>query len=216
MKPVKNPAGVFIETGTNPVYRNLKKFLGEEVMSSGATGIYKSLREAWKDECSTLAIGKTKDANRYYNVYSNQLLLPDFYEQLWSECTSREKLLLLDIARDGLYNYKNTQGICNLYLKGLLMYDKEKHLQIMSLSFRNFIICQGESKLTVELEKEAKSTSTWKSIQTPVLILIICIGVFFFVTQENLVNRAGALIPTLTGAVSLAASLFGKRTEKSA
>ncbi len=173
---------------------------------------YKSLKEVWEKEYAYERMNKIKMADLEDRILFNQYHLSEFYEEIWKSCDDQEKYFLYDMARDSFINYKNTQMVQRLLYKGILV-PYEQGVRIMSVSFRNYILEKEGDKEITTLKDQFQTEGTWGKIRTPVLVGITAIGIFLFVTQEDLLQRVAALVPTFSAIVGLGTLILGSKTK---
>ena len=83
---------------------------------------------------------------------------------------------------------------------------------MISVSFRNFILeKKGDAEIS-KLKSEFHHQGSWSKVRTPVLITIAAVCIFLFITQEDLMQRIAALVPTLTALFGLGGLLLGSRS----
>jgi hypothetical protein len=148
----------------------------------------------------------------------NQLLIEvgerseHHYREIWETCTPAEKLVLGQIAEEGLVNEKTERTVRMLMARGLVR--REPNFVVMNETFRQFVISASARAEVAMLEQQA--TSTWDAIRWPFMVLLIGSLTFFFATQHELFNTAlgvlTGLAATLPALVKMA-SLFGGRKE---
>jgi hypothetical protein len=134
------------------------------------------------------------------------------YHRLWNDCIDEEKYLLYDMSRDGFMNSKKVNVIQQLLYKGLLI-NKDEELRIMSVSFRNFILDKRNSQELSSLSQKFHLQGSWAKLRTPVLVIITAIGAFLFITQQDLLQRMTALVPTLSAVLGLGALVLGSKSQ---
>jgi len=181
------------------------KFLEDERRDADVERLWKDvLPYAWHPDRPALDI--------------NQLLIEvgerseNHYRQIWETCTPAEKLVLGQIAEEGLVNEKTERTVRMLMARGLVR--REPNFVVMNETFRQFVLSAASRAEVAALEEQA--TSTWDSIRWPLLVLLAGSLAFFFATQHELFNTAlgilTGLAATLPALVKMA-SLFGDRKE---
>jgi hypothetical protein len=133
-----------------------------------------------------------------------------YYAALWSNCSSEEKLILYDLAEDELVNSKNVYTIQNLLSKGLII--EENGLEVMNSSFRNYILTIIEPSEALLMEKEISRRSTWPVINALILIVLLALGVFLLMIQEDM-NKTITIITGFITSVPLIVKLFAAISE---
>ena len=66
---------------------------------------------------------------------------------------------------------------------------------------------QNLSKRTGQLAKE----DTWKKFKTPLLVLLTCVGVFIFFTQDTIYQKVTGLLASSTSLLPLLTNLFNSK-----
>ena len=174
---------------------------------------YTSLKKLWKQEYSYQGSDKSKITEAEKKILYNQYHLSAFYEKLWKPCSNEEKYFLYDISTDGFINYKKINLVQQLLYKGLLINCDHEELKIMSVSFRNYILDKKESPEISKLKDQFHIQGTWGKLRTPVLIAITAIGSFLFITQQDLLQRVAALVPTLSAILGLGTLILGSKSQ---
>jgi hypothetical protein len=133
-----------------------------------------------------------------------------YYREIWATCTPAEKLVLGQVAEEGLVNEKTKMTVRLLMARGLIR--RQPHFVLMNETFRQFVLSPYVRSEVAELEEQ--SSGTWDVIRWPFLVVLITILSFFFATQQELsksvlgVVAAGA---TVLPAVVKIVSMFGDR-----
>ncbi|MDQ3109591.1 MAG: cache domain-containing protein [Bacteroidota bacterium] len=133
-----------------------------------------------------------------------------YYNSIWASLSEEEQYILYDIAQDGLVNLKNREVLTMLLNKGLLVY--ENRFRMMNESFRNFVLSEVSADDALELERKVKETGSWNYFRTPVVIILITIALFIFITQEETFNSIIAFITTFAVAIPIIFRLLGMIT----
>ncbi len=137
-----------------------------------------------------------------------------YYNSIWSSLSEEEQYILYDIAQDGLVNLKNREVLTMLLNKGLLIY--ENRFRMMNESFRNFVLSEVSADDALELERKVKETGSWNYFRTPVVIILITIALFIFITQEETYNNIIAFITTFAAGIPILFRLIGMITSMKA
>ncbi len=134
-------------------------------------------------------------------VLSIQDTAESYYYYLWMCCTSFEKLLLFDLAQDGIINTKNTSVVRQLAQKGLIRL--ENGVELINESFRNFILssyAEEEVSIISPLINKRGSWSRYRGIILLVLIsgfIFIMLSGEFFNKMLTFLTAGAALVPLL-------------------
>ncbi|MEJ2596431.1 MAG: hypothetical protein P8100_15185, partial [bacterium] len=120
------------------------------------------------------------------------------YFAVWNSLEEREKLLIYDLAQDGLVNYKNLPVIFNLLNRGILVFDHSNRLRLFDDSFANFVLTIISSDEALEIEKMSKQSGNWSNLKLPFYTIVAGVLIFLFTTQAELFS---GLIRWLTTAI---------------
>ena len=138
-------------------------------------------------------------------VLKIQNTLEQYYFILWSSLTMEEKLIVYDLAEDGLVNTRNNHAIFVLKNKGLFKYENGQ-LKLFNKSFRNFVLTSIGPQEAAKLESNISSVSSWKRYKTPSLILVT--GLLFFILYSDQQRFNDVIIPYVTSFIAIIPLLF--------
>lgn len=127
-----------------------------------------------------------------------------YYQAIWAICSSDEKLTLFHLAQDGLLSFKNPD-IQRLMRRGLIV--REPSLRIMNESFRRFVLTKSHPDQIVAWRKGA--TSSWDTLKGPLLMGLMGVALFIFITQQDVFNSTVTLLSTFTGMLPVLFKLIG-------
>lgn len=147
-----------------------------------------------------------KDTNSNFNessesIEKNDILLEKqsvyqlYYYAIWNSFEEKEKLLLYDLAQDGLANYRNLETINVLVKKGILVYS-ELRLKIFDDSFSNFILSNIDRNESLQIELKAKQSGNWSNLRFPIMMVVFAIFIFLFITQQDKLNAMVGWVAT--------------------
>jgi len=128
-------------------------------------------------------------------------LANNFYMGIWRSLSSDEKFILYDLAADGLVNLHNTFAVGQLMNKGLILEEKEGHLQIFNRSFRHFIMSSLTDKEVSRLRMLHKQHSNWSNLQGPLLLIVLAVFVFLAIAQEGLYSKVIGVISGMAAGI---------------
>lgn len=134
-----------------------------------------------------------------------------FHAMLWGESlglTPLHRLLLLDMAIDGLINGRNLPEIGQLINKGILCI-RDGRLTFTDPTFRAYLLTQQHAPEEIVLRKEVNSTSTWEMLHLPVMIAVIAIAAFIFFTQEDIYRQILAAVTAASTIIPALPKIFG-------
>jgi len=113
-----------------------------------------------------------------------------YYHALWNTCSSEEKLTLVQLATHQLVSSYNP-SLPGLLRRGLVF--KEPFLRPMNHSFTRFVAAQGTPE-NVQDWKGASQNSLWEILRYPLLIALVVVAGFLFVSQRDLYNSTLAFV----------------------
>jgi hypothetical protein len=129
-----------------------------------------------------------------------------FYRAIWTGCSKDDRLVLRQLAEEGVINRQNALAIANLLRSGLVRRDPTFH--IMNETFRRFILEELSANELAELEHEGVLLP-WGSITTMLLTgALFLIGVILL-TQQQLMDAWVGYVPMLAPAVPTVLKLLG-------
>jgi hypothetical protein len=135
-----------------------------------------------------------------------------YFAGLWSSCREDEKLLLFQLAHNGLANGKNRRTLRRLMARGLVR--RNPNLELFSESFRLYVIEAAERENIVAIARESRGASTWDSLRLPFFVIIISFLLVLFATQKDMLTTTTALATALTTGLPLLMKLVGAFAEK--
>jgi len=118
-----------------------------------------------------------------------------YYNHLFNSCSTSEKLTLFHLAKDRLLSHRDPD-VGRLLRTELIVRDGDIHL--LNESFRQFVTLPEQMKFTTELEESARSISPWHTLKIPILVVLVAITIFLFVTQRDLYTSALAIVTAVT------------------
>ncbi|RMH31118.1 MAG: hypothetical protein D6690_17145 [Nitrospirae bacterium] len=146
----------------------------------------------------------TRHAQATVEKEQEQLLRP-YYHAIWTSCTDDEKLALFYLAKDRFLHAENP-ALRRLLCKGLAVLQPD--LQLMSASFRRFVMATANDSQIVQLEQRSPG-SFWQTVSWPLGIALLLLAAFLFVTQEQVRSAAGASLSLLPAILPVAIKLVG-------
>lgn len=183
-----------VQTGqTDPVVEELCKTLRKEcIINPKMTEIAKGILS--DRNCQTLS--------REQLVNEIMSRAKPYYQVLWSTCSAAEKLVLIQIAEEGVPNLKNAGVVRGLLRRKLLR--SRPYIKLMNESFRRFVLAvyQPDDILAEE------TSSRWNSIKAPLLLMTAALLVFLFMTQQEFLNETIALVSTFVALIPALIKMF--------
>ena len=140
--------------------------------------------------------------------------LKPVYTELWNTLTISQKFILYDFALDGFSNYKAGKDLQTLISKGLLFFD-DLRLSPMTLSFQEFVLGKKDDPELKDFQVITAKEDTWKKFRSPLLILLTALGIFIFLTQQEVYQKVTGLLAALTTLVPLLSNLLNRSSGKS-
>ncbi len=133
-----------------------------------------------------------------------------YYAGLWASCSSAEKLLLQQLAKQGLVNGKNRKSIRRLIARGLVR--RAPHIRVFSETFRRYVLELSNSQNLTAMEEQ--SAGLWTSLRVPMGLVTLTIAVIFFASQKDLLNVTTGVVTGLAAGLPALAKLVGMITER--
>jgi hypothetical protein len=155
----------------------------------------KSYREDQIEEYSDSLIFKLQITSQY------------FYTYVWQSLTKEEKLLLYDLAEDGLVNSYDSHNLSMLIAKGLLVWDNGS-LTLFNKGFRNFILTAIGTTEAKRIKDQVKDTGNWGTLKTPLNLVILAILFFLILSQQESYSRVITYITTVGAGFSAIIRIF--------
>lgn len=124
---------------------------------------------------------------------------------IWNCLTGYEKIVLYDLADDGLINVKNKPMIRHLMTKNLI--ESKPLPELYAPAFRDFINKNMNPGTVKTLEKKMGITGRWKYTQYLILLFLIPLAVFILISQgfsiEKIFGIFAGILTVVTGALKL-------------
>lgn len=118
-----------------------------------------------------------------------------YYNHLWNSCSIPEKVTLYHLAKDRLLSHRDPD-IQPLLRRKLIVRDTDLHL--LNDSFRQFIKSTEKVAFVTKQEDEAKKASPWHMLKGPILVGLVAVTIFFFVTQRDVYTSSLAIVTAVT------------------
>ncbi len=126
------------------------------------------------------------------------------YDLIWSTSTKEEKLVLIQLAREGLLNFKNREIIRQLLKRKLI---ELSPLHLANITFKDYVESADDMESILRWGA-TKVDSKWANVRKPLLFLLTGIIAFLVISQPNALNSWLAVIPAITGIIPLLLRLF--------
>jgi len=131
-----------------------------------------------------------------------------YYHALWSICSTSEKLLLHNLAKDRLVCSRNAE-LESLLSRGILV--SSPHLKLMNESFQRFVIAESTPE-EVLLWSHGKQTGAFSRWRMPAFALLFALALFLFVSQRDVYERAFAIVSAVAVGIPTVLKLLGMIT----
>jgi hypothetical protein len=132
------------------------------------------------------------------------------YSYIWNNISRMEKMILFDLADDGMLNFKNRFLINRLRMKGLL--EMNPYPRIFTPSFQYFLKFSIRPEETKRLESKLSRQGKWKNTRYLLLLILIPLAGFVFISQgtsiEKVIGIFTGVLALLSGAMRLMDTSF--------
>lgn len=118
-----------------------------------------------------------------------------YYAHLWNSCSPGERQTLVHLAQDRLLSHRDPD-IETLLRRELIV--REYDLRLFNESFRQFVKSADRVSFVVEQDKQTQHGSLWQTLKVPILVAMLGITAFLFLTQQDLYSRSLALVTGIT------------------
>lgn len=133
-----------------------------------------------------------------------------YHQALWATCSQDERCALIHLALDGLISSKNTD-LRRLMKRGLVVLDPG--LRLMDESFRRFVISAAHGE-DIDAWRQADG-SNWELLKAPLLLILLSVSLFLFVTQKEIYDSSVSFVSALTAGLAALFKLLGMFQKKS-
>ncbi len=120
---------------------------------------------------------------------------------IWDNLTSYEKIVLYDLADDGLLNRKNKTMIQRLVNKKLIV--PYPYPRLFSEDFRSFVNRSLDPNDVKIIEKKLGLKGKWRNIQYLILLILVPLSTFILISQgmsiEKIFGIFAGIITVVTG-----------------
>jgi hypothetical protein len=132
-----------------------------------------------------------------------------YYRSLWTSCSMEERLLLRQVAEEGLVNPHDRDVLLALMRKGLVVRDPA--FRLMNEDFARFVKRAVPARTIAEWERQVAGTP-WSSVRTAVVTFALAGAGFVAFTQQQIVSAWVGFLPALAPAlvIPVARELVGK------
>jgi hypothetical protein len=120
------------------------------------------------------------------------------YSLIWETLSKDEKLVLAQVAHEGLINPSNRVVVEQLMKKGLIVRDPT--FQLLNRSFTSFVISALPPHTMEEWEQEGVRLP-WSTLRIGLLTAVAALGVFLYLTQQSLFESVAAYVAGIAAAI---------------
>jgi hypothetical protein len=144
--------------------------------------------------CSTLSFPENASASDVLDAL--RLRAEAHYRELWHACSTLEKLILRQMAEEGVVNLRNRELLSELIRKGLVVADQQNPKpRLMNHSFRKFVLNEDMPAGAKNLE-ELRGES-WDVLHNFIWPALFVGGLFLIVTQRKYFNDMLPLVSAI-------------------
>jgi hypothetical protein len=122
-----------------------------------------------------------------------------YYRCIWELCSREERLVLIQLAQDGLINPKRHDIVRRLARRGLIILDP--HYRLMNRTFARFV-AEAEPRSRVAEWERTSSHVSWSRLGTPLYSLAAVVIAILLFTEQALLTNILAVATTAVGALS--------------
>jgi hypothetical protein len=122
-----------------------------------------------------------------------------YYRSIWELCSREERLVLIQLAQDGLINPKRHDIVRRLARRGLIVLNP--HYSLMNRTFARFV-AEAEPRSRVAEWERTSSHVSWSRLGTPLYSLAAVVIAILLFTEQALLTNILAVATTAVGALS--------------
>lgn len=193
-------------------WKRRKEFRTLSQLTAGAPKSWLEKETAYNPFLRRLREELEPDTDRAHLIDEIAERAETYYAGLWASCRPDEKLLLDQLARNGLANGRNRRTLRRLIARGLVR--RDPNLELFSETFRLYVLAAAQREDVVSRARAARGASTWDSLRLPFFIIIIGFLLLLFATQRDLLTSTTALATALATGLPIIMKLIGVFTEK--
>lgn len=162
------------------------------------------LQEIGLELLRSLHLGKTSRGELRKEILAQA---ERYYADLWCFLPEDEKLVLLQLAEEGLANPRNLRPLEKLIARGLVRRDPAP--QVMNETFRLFVIGRAAREGVHQIEARREQESTWGQLRMPLTAALLGCVFFFGSTQQEMLKTTLSLMTVVAGALPHLLQLVG-------
>jgi hypothetical protein len=131
-----------------------------------------------------------------------------YYRSLWTSCSMEEKLVLRQLAEEGLVNPHDRLALLSLMQKRFVVRDPA--FRLMNESFARFVKRAVSAGTISQWERQVAGTP-WSSVRTAVITFAVAGAGFVVFTQQQIVSAWVGILPALApGMIPMAKEAINK------
>ena len=139
------------------------------------------------------------------NYYRN--INPELcYSKIWKNLTYYEKIVLYDLVDDGLMNRNNKKIIMQLLEKKLIII--KPFPVLFARDFNEYIFQHISNSEIKAIEGKLGLKGGWKNAKYLILLILIPLGAFIFISQGLTIEKSFGIFAGLVGAITTLMKLF--------
>jgi hypothetical protein len=127
-----------------------------------------------------------------------------YYRSIWELCSQDERLVLIQLAEEGVVNPKRFDIVRRLHNRGLVVV--EPRFDLMNRSFRQFVGSVESPERVKEWEQTSAGVS-WKRFSIPLYTLAAVVVAILLFTQQDLFSQMLGIATGAAGALNSLRSL---------
>lgn len=170
--------------------------------------------EVLRSECgiNPHLLSIARDLDRHVRHLSREQILEElgeraegYYQGLWASCSADEQVVLEHLAEEGLVNEKSRRTVRRLMARGFVR--RAPNFRLINETFRRFVASATQKREVLKLEREA-APSAWDRLRAPLFVGLAASLVFFFITQQELLDGMAASVTGLAAGLPAALNLL--------
>ena len=162
----------------------------------------------WTDELAE--IGKGLDLEVLAKLSQAQIIehildeAEAYYRKIWSLCSEEEKLVLIQLAEEGLVNPRHFDVLRRLRRRRLVRTDG--HIRLLNCSFEQFVREAEDPTIVTAWESPTGGAGSAR-VRVPLLVLATVATVLLLFTQQQLFDTMTGVMAAVLGATGALGSL---------
>jgi hypothetical protein len=149
---------------------------------------------------------KIKLSEEQINQYRQNINREWRHSNIWKNLTIYEKIVLYDLADDGLMNRNNLKIIGQLTDKKLILMNPLPI--IFNRDFREYIYQHISKSEIKKIESKLGLTGNWRNAKYLILLILIPLAAFIFISQGFTIEKSFGIFVGIVGAITTLMKLF--------